>query len=173
MARGLRTWRQLRRSWYAYFFQVPRLPERLLGFQSARAIGDAFRNMAIDKSRFPDEVLDVYRRHAAQPGALTAMLNWYRGMRYLPPEMSRLIQEPAVLQMPTLLVWGEEDSALGKELTFGTEALVRDLTIRYLPGVSHWVQQEAPEAVNAILEAWLAGHAVPEVDWGGRLRQAS
>ena len=47
------------------------------------------------------------------------------------------------------------------------------LTIRYLPGVSHWVQQEAPEAVNAILEAWLTGHGVPEVDWGGRLRAAS
>ena len=43
------------------------------------------------------------------------------------------------------MIWGEEDSALGKETTHGTEKFVADFTIRYLPGVSHWVQQEAPE----------------------------
>jgi hypothetical protein len=38
---------------------------------------------------------------------------------------------------------------------------VKDLTMRYLPGVSHWVQQEAPEKVNVLLEAWLKGEPVP------------
>ena len=38
---------------------------------------------------------------------------------------------------------------------------VPNLTLRYLPGVSHWVQQEAPETVNAMLEAWLADRPVP------------
>jgi pimeloyl-ACP methyl ester carboxylesterase len=66
-----------------------------------------------------------------------------------------------VIDTPTLMIWGEQDRALGKETTFGTEAFVRDFTIRYLPGVSHWVQQEAPEAVNAMLEAWLTGKPVP------------
>ncbi|MDP1670742.1 MAG: alpha/beta hydrolase, partial [Alphaproteobacteria bacterium] len=47
-------------------------------------------------------------------------------------------------------------TALGKELTFGTEELVEDFTIHYLPGVSHWVQQEAPERVNEILRDWLS-----------------
>ena len=51
------------------------------------------------------------------------------------------------------MIWGEEDAALGKELTYGTEELVDDFTIRYLPQVSHWVQQEAPEAVNAMIRA--------------------
>jgi pimeloyl-ACP methyl ester carboxylesterase len=60
-----------------------------------------------------------------------------------------------MIEIPTLIVWGEEDAALGIELLDGTDAYVRDLTIRRLPGVSHWVQQEAPEAVNAILRAWL------------------
>ncbi|MDB5454118.1 MAG: hydrolase, alpha/beta fold family, partial [Caulobacteraceae bacterium] len=50
---------------------------------------------------------------------------------------------------------GEEDSALGLETLEGTEAYVRDLTIKRLPNVSHWVQQEAPEVVNAILAEWL------------------
>ena len=57
------------------------------------------------------------------------------------------------------MIWGEEDTALGKETSFGTERFVSDLTVRYLPRVSHWVQQEAPEAVNEILESWLCGAA--------------
>ncbi len=60
-----------------------------------------------------------------------------------------------VIETPTLIVWGEEDSALGIELLDGTDEFVRDLTIRRLPGVSHWVQQEAPQKVNPILKAWL------------------
>lgn len=155
---AVRTWAQLRKSWYMAFFQIPWLPERLLAAQNARAIRDAFRGMAIDKSRFPDEVLDVYAQNALQPGALTAMLNWYRGIRYVDADLQQRISNPPILDVPTLMVWGEHDSALGKELTYGTDELVRDFTIHYLPNVSHWVQQEAPEQVNAILEEWLAAH---------------
>lgn len=153
--RGLRSWAQIKRSWYGAFFQVPRLPEAMLRAGKARAVGEAFRGMAIDKSRFPDDVTDVYRRAALEPGAATAMVNWYRGLRHMPPEWAALVDDPPILEIPTLLVWGEEDAALGKELTYGTDELVRDLTVHYLPNVSHWVQQEAPEAVNEILEAWL------------------
>ncbi|GIW40353.1 MAG: hydrolase [Candidatus Binatia bacterium] len=162
MRQALRGWRQRLRSWYVLFFQIPWLPEALLGAGHARAIGDAFVRMAVDKSRFPEDVLRVYRDHASQPGALTAMLHYYRalvrggGARRL--EKIRL--EP--IDVPTLLLWGEKDSALGKETTYGTGAYVRNLTLRYLPNVSHWVQQEAPELVNAMLEAWLADRPVPE-----------
>ena len=159
--KGLRTWAQIKRSWYGAFFQVPRLPELALGARNGQAIVEAFRGMAIDKSRFPDEVTEVYRQHAVQPGALTAMVNWYRGLRHMPPEWSALTADPPVIEIPTLLLWGEEDVALGKELTYGTDALVRDLTLRYLPDVSHWVQQEAPETVNAMIDAWLNGTDVP------------
>lgn len=161
-ARGLRTWAQIKRSWYGAMFQVPKLPEALLRAGQGRAIAEAFRGMAIDKSRFPEEVTDVYRRAALEPGALTAMVNWYRALRFTTPEWRALVADPPILEVPTLLLWGEEDAALGKELTYGTNELVRDLTLRYLPNVSHWVQQEAPEKVNAMLEAWLAGERVPE-----------
>jgi pimeloyl-ACP methyl ester carboxylesterase len=59
------------------------------------------------------------------------------------------------------MIWGEEDAALGKATTVGTERYVKNLTLRYLPGVSHWVQQEAPERVNAMIEAWLKDEPVP------------
>ena len=143
---------QRRRSLYALFFQLPWLPEYMMRRKGAALIDEAFRGMAIDKGRFPDDVLAVYRRNVLQPGAATAMLNWYRaaGRRF-----GALGTDSRPIETPTLLIWGEEDTALGKETTFGTERYVKDLTVRYLPGVSHWVQQEAPDKVNAILRDWL------------------
>ena len=157
--KGLRTRRQLLKSWYIFFFQLPSIPEWLLARNHCAAIGAAFRGMAVDKARFPDEVLRVYRDAAAQPGALTAMLNYYRALvRGL--RRTRRRGTPKIT-VPTLMIWGEVDTALGKELSYGTEEYVADLTLRYLPNVSHWVQQEAPETVNAMMEAWLAGNRVP------------
>jgi pimeloyl-ACP methyl ester carboxylesterase len=147
---------QRRRSRYAAFFQLPWLPEWLFRRKGAAAIAQAFRSMAIDKSRFPDEVLAVFQQNALQPGALTAMLNWYRANgRHFGALGGPAPAASPIIAAPTLLIWGEEDTALGKETTFGTERFVTDLTLRYLPRVSHWVQQEAPEAVNEILESWL------------------
>jgi pimeloyl-ACP methyl ester carboxylesterase len=147
--------RQWLRSWYTLFFQLPWLPEALLRANNARAIAEAFSGMAIDKSRFPAAVTDHYRANAMVPGALTAMINYYRA------NIRAIEAEPApMIDTPTLMIWGEEDAALGIELTEGYDALVRDFTLHRLPGVSHWVQQEAPEAVNAILKEWLSARAM-------------
>ncbi len=159
MARELRTWAQLKKSWYIFFFQIPWLPERMLRARKAEAIGRAFVDMAVDKSKFPATVTDEFKRSALEPGAMRAMVNYYRaamraGAKVMNPE-------PGTVDVPTLMVWGLEDSALGKATTEGTDHYVRDLTLRYLPGVSHWVQQEAPEKVNAMIEAWLTGAPVP------------
>lgn len=160
--RELRTWKQLRRTWYAVFFQLPRLPEAALRAGDYRAVREAFRGSAIDKSRFPDEVLQVYRDSAARPGAPTAMLNYYRAYGRGGGGTRQRALGYGSIETPTLMIWGEEDVALRKETTYGTERWVPNLTLRYLPRVSHWVQQEAPETVNAMLEAWLTGATVPE-----------
>jgi pimeloyl-ACP methyl ester carboxylesterase len=161
MQRAFRRGPQLLRSWYALFFQIPWLPEKLLAAGDYRAIRQAFAGMAIDKSRFPEEVLRVYRDNAARPGALTAMLSYYRALVRGGARRQAALGFPRI-ETPTLMLWGEEDRALGIETTYGSEAHVADLTLRYLPGVSHWVQQEAPEAVNAMLEAWLLDKPVPQ-----------
>ena len=148
-------WRQRLRSWYVLFFQLPWLPERLFRLRNAAPITEAFRGMAVDKSRFPEEVLDVYRRAALEPGALTAMINYYRALvRGGGARRQRSLGFPRI-ETPTLMVWGEQDTALGVELTHGTEAYVPNLVLRYLPNASHWVQQDAPDEVNAILREWL------------------
>ena len=159
---GARTLRQLRKSWYIAFFQIPWLPELLLSRRNYELVAHAFTRMAVDKSRFPDEVLEVFRKNASEPGALTAMLNYYRAAR----RSARVHRQRGFprIEVPTLMIWGERDAALGRELTYGTSQYVSDLTMRYLPDVSHWVQQEAPETVNAMLEAWLNGEPVPEAE---------
>lgn len=161
---ALRSWKQLRKSWYIFFFQIPWLPEFALSRNDATAIESAFVDMAIDKSRFPKDVTDVFRRNALIPNALRSMINYYRAL------LRRPVKHPALkggqlplIEVPTMMVWGEEDTALSKFMTYGTDKFVRDLTIRYLPGVSHWVQQEAPETVNALLSDFLSGNEVREV----------
>ena len=170
---------QRRRSFYAALFQLPWLPEWFFRRSGAAAIGRAFRDMAVDKARFPEEVLAVFRENALQPGALTAMLNWYRaaGRRFSKLAAQRAEGERShdgvlgaqgaaaypVIETPTLLIWGEEDRALGKETSYGTERFVKDLTVRYLPRVSHWVQQEAPEQVNRLLADWILARGAPGV----------
>ncbi|MFI4935418.1 MAG: alpha/beta fold hydrolase [Caulobacterales bacterium] len=148
-----RSWRQRMRSWYMGAFQIPMLPEALLTARGAKAVGDAFTNEARDKARFPPEVTDVFRRNALIPGAATAMINYYRANVF---DLARRLEAGAqTIAAPTLMIWGEADSFMGVEATEGYEDFVPDFTLKRLPGVSHWVQQEAPEAVNAIIEGWL------------------
>jgi epoxide hydrolase 4 len=164
---------QIIKSWYILFFQIPRLPELLLGRDGARAVGESIRRSSVDADRFPDEVVEVYRRNAAQPGALTAMINYYRALLRGGGARRQRDAGYPVIETPTLMIWGEDDVALTKETTYGTEDYVRDLTIRYLPRVSHWVQQEAPEIVNPMIRAFLRGEPVPELQWRAELAQGA
>ena len=150
--RELKHWHQLKKSWYIFFFQLPRLPEWLFGLNGAERIKQAFAKMAVDKSRFPDSELQVYADAASRPGALRSMINYYRAL--LRTKDGRETGD-AMVNIPTLMIWGEEDSAIDIRCTDGTEEWVPDLELHRLPGVSHWVQQEAPEKVNAILREWL------------------
>ncbi len=77
--------------------------------------------------------------------------------------MQRLMRQgfPAI-PTRTLMIWGEEDVALHKRTTYETHRYVKDLTLRYLPGVSHWVQQDATEEVNEMIRCFLTERPVPE-----------
>lgn len=152
MVQGLRTPQQLLKSWYIFFFQLPWLPEFVLQLGDFRPIEVALLGSSVDKKAFSRADLDAYRAAAAKGGAVTAMLNYYRGLF----GGSLLARPWPLLEMPTLLIWGEDDLFLGKELTYGTEQYVRDLQIRYIPQCSHWVQQERPALVNQYIQEFLA-----------------
>lgn len=151
-AAGLKTPQQLLRSWYIALFQLPLLPELLLQANDYAAIRAAFQSQAINSAAFTEADLDQYAAAAAKPGALTAMLNYYRNLL----DGDGLLEQTwDVLEIPTLMIWGEEDVALGKELTEGTGDYVSDFRIHYIPRCSHWVQQEQPALVNQYMRAFL------------------
>jgi pimeloyl-ACP methyl ester carboxylesterase len=162
-ARELRRPPQLFQSWYMFFFQLPWLPEFMLGRRNARATSSIIRGSSRNPARFTDEDLEVYRANAARPGGLTAMINWYRALFRGGLRGFRSGPIP-VIHIPTLFLWGDADRALSLRTTQGTDKYVSNLTFRVFPGISHWIQQEAPEAVNAMLEAWLTGRPVPEYE---------
>ncbi len=153
LMRELRTPQQLRKSWYIFFFQIPRLPEFILGRQHAAPIGKMLYESAVQKSAFPPETLSLYRDAMSKPGALRASINYYRAT-FRNPFSTRA---STTISAPTLLIWGDQDIALGIALTRGLEQWVPDLRIRHLPDSGHWVQQEKPEAVNALLLEFLQG----------------
>lgn len=154
---------QFFKSWYIYFFQLPWLPEWLLTRRKSRAVSGMVLRSSSNRQNFPRDLLDVFQQNAQSPGAVTAMLNWYRaafrrGLR----RGGRVRRDFPLIHTRTLMIWGEEDAALDKSTTYDTGRYVTDLTLRYLPGVSHWVQQDATEAVNQMMTCFLTGKPVPE-----------
>ena len=151
-AEGLRTPQQLFRSWYIFFFQLPFLPELLIQLNDYQALEQAFRGMAKNKNAFTDADIEAYKNALAKPGVLTAAVNYYRNVLQLGSSLQR---SWSVLEVPTLMIWGEDDIPLGKELTYGTEEYVRDFQIKYISNCSHWVQQEQPQLVNQYMREFL------------------
>lgn len=148
---GFRIPRQWLKSWYIAFFQLPRLPERFLTefpLRTARGI----RSTAVRREAFSDADIDVYAAAIAQPGAMHAAVNYYRslvrGGFWLPVKP---------IDVPTMMIWGEEDIALDKALTYGTDRWVRDFRIHYIPNCGHWVQNEAAAEVNKLMLDFIGG----------------
>jgi pimeloyl-ACP methyl ester carboxylesterase len=151
--RALRTWEQLTRSWYMFFFQLPWLPEEVL-----RSRGYAFLDRALlhdaRPGAFSPEDVRLYRRALGRPGALTAALNYYRAaFRGL---SRRARRADRLITVPVLTVWGDRDRYLGPGLTEGVGRWVPNLTTHHLPDASHWVQNDAPEEVNRLLIDFLS-----------------
>ncbi len=163
LAREIRHGRQLRKLWYVAAFQIPGLAERQLAQDGFRRIDNAFTATAVHPERFTEDDLRAYRESAAQPGALRGMLAYYRAfVRGGGGRRQQRLGYPTI-EAPTLVIWGEHDLALEKATTIGTDRYVHDLTLRYV-NASHWVQQDAPEVVDAMVRAWLSGERVPE-EW--------
>ena len=146
---------QARRSWYIGFFQLPWLPEWVLRRNDYAFLEHAFRDDAVHPDNFSDADIAAYKTSASQQGALTAMVNYYRAL-FRAPSLRVLADLDPVVRPPTLVVWGEQDFALGNELLDGLPRYVPDLTVRRIADASHWVQQDRPDLVNRYLAGFLA-----------------
>lgn len=139
-------WAQIRKSWYILFFQLPWLPEYLFGRDLQNTFERALKGWAHNPDAFSNADIQEYVKAFSQPGALTATINYYRASMRYPGRSDE--RKPKVIDLPTLMIWGEDDKALGKELTYNTGNYCSNYKIHYIPDCSHWVQHEQPELVN-------------------------
>lgn len=154
MQEGWRTWSQLKKSWYVFFFQIPWLPERGFRANHYHSLRVVFRRDPCRPGAYSEGDIDRYVEAFQQPGCLTSAINYYRAIiRTAPSARVRLLRR---IEAPVLVLWGELDRYLNKELADPpTEWVPNARVIRY-PQASHWVQVDEAENVNRELIEFLA-----------------
>lgn len=146
-ARALsRSWVQRRKIWYFLLFQLPWLPELLLGMGNHRGAA-ALMKSSSRPGTFSEFELNSYRAAWGQPGAWRAMLNWYRAS-LLRSKEGRIDWR---IRVPALIIWGRQDRVFMEELAEESLAQCDEGRLEMIPKAGHWVQHEEPEQVNRLL----------------------
>ncbi|NWF63162.1 MAG: alpha/beta hydrolase [Chloroflexi bacterium] len=141
---------QRKKSWYVFFFQIPFLVEWVLRRDDYRAMARMLVGSG-RKGAFNRSDVEEYKKAWSQPGALTAMLSWYRNifrnsLKYL------LKKVPARrVSVPTLILWGMNDVALSHEMVQPSVEMCDDASVVYFEKATHWVQHDEAEQVNNLL----------------------
>lgn len=152
----LRTSRRQRiRSLYMMAFQAPELPEIFLGLNGAKPVAEVIRRSAVRKGAFTDDDLREYSRHMSRKGALRAGIEYYREARRGAFRLRKFYRGKKITS-PTLVIWAQQDRFLGPELAEGLEPFM-DAPLEVVPieNCGHWVQQEAADEVNEVMEKFL------------------
>jgi pimeloyl-ACP methyl ester carboxylesterase len=152
------TLKQLLKSWYMFFFQLPSLPEWLIRRDDFAAIEKMLRAGA-RRGTFSDADIEVYKSAMREPGALTAAINYYRanlGGRLRQVFKKGEYTEQERIRVPTLFIYGERDIAIAPETVENVAAYV-DAPYREVrfADAGHWIQQERHEEVSAALSSFL------------------
>jgi epoxide hydrolase 4 len=158
---------QLLRSWYMFFFQLPRLPEWAIRRNSFTGLDRVFKEKVIRTGSFTDVDIAAYKEALSQPGALTSAINYYRANVFrimrgsrtaakTEPSSTREIGSDKRIRVPTLFIFGEQDFAILPRTVRGVANYIdAPYTELRIPDSGHWVQNEAVEEVNNALMSFL------------------
>jgi pimeloyl-ACP methyl ester carboxylesterase len=148
MWRAMTTSRQGLASWYMLFFQLPWIPEWFL------LRGGALARLVESRAKYGRELAESEAEAMAEPGALTAALNWYRAI-----PLSAARDGHSKVSVPTMHVWSDGDTALLEKgaRTCG-DYVVGEYRFEVLTGVSHWILDEQPDVMTDLLLEWFAAH---------------
>jgi pimeloyl-ACP methyl ester carboxylesterase len=157
------TLRQLLRSWYMFFFQLPRVPEWAISRKNFAGLDRTFKESVARKGSFSDADIENYKEAMRQPGALTGAVNYYRANTrrliskgHTPERDESESRRDGRIRVPTLFIFGEQDFAILPATVRGVERFVdapyRELRIA---DSGHWVQNEASDEVNTALLEFL------------------
>ncbi len=149
---------QLLKSWYIGFFQIPGLSDALMSVNDYMGLTRMMR-MSSHEDTFSAADIEQYKIAWSQKHAVTSMINWYRalGRSFVSnatnsPNDTRA---PIHISTPTLMLWGEQDIALGKELAQLSLDLCADGELILFPQATHWLQHDEADAVNERLHTFL------------------
>jgi pimeloyl-ACP methyl ester carboxylesterase len=144
-----RRWSQLLRSWYIFFFQLPRVPEWLLSFGGFAGLRAALQGSA-PRHLFDAAEMAVYRQAWSRPGAVRAMVNWYRALPKFRSRGTKL-----QVRQPALILWGDGDWFLDSRLAEASAEFCDDARIVPVEAGSHWLQHVGPDLVMEELLTFL------------------
>ena len=150
------TRRQMWASLYMVFFNMPALPEWLLGLGNAWLVGLILNDTR--SKRREKRWLDLYRTDKLQPAALRAQTNYYRAMLQLGarPRREDVLKETRKLQLPVLMIRGKQDPALLADLFAGYEKVLANAKLIELPDCSHWVTVDKAAETNAAIVSFMS-----------------
>jgi pimeloyl-ACP methyl ester carboxylesterase len=137
--------RQMLRSWYLAFFQLPRIPEARFSANNF-AMGTKSLVASSRPGTFTAVDLNLYREAWSHRGTVTAMINWYRAFARRRPQ-----PRDSQVHVPTRILWGQLDKFLLPEMAQDSLKYCDTAELTYFPNATHWLQHEEPEAVNAAL----------------------
>jgi len=158
---------QLLRSWYMFFFQLPRVPEWAIRRNAFAGLDSTFKEKVGRTGSFTDADVEIYKQALGQPGALTSAINYYRanvfrlmrGSKTAQPSSAREPTNDRKIRVPTLFIFGEQDFAILPRTVRGVEEYIdAPYTELRIPDSGHWVQNEAVEEVNNALMSFLGAN---------------
>lgn len=138
--------RQMLKSWYIGFFQITALAEALLGVHGCAGLANMLKRSG-KPGTFSAEDMAEYQKAWSQPGALTAMINWYRALVRCRPSLPA----DGRVHVPTLVLWGMQDVALSHTMAQPSVDLCDDGRLVLFENATHWVQHDEVEAVTRLL----------------------
>ncbi len=148
MTRGLRNPKQLMKSWYMFFFQLPfGVPEKVFARNDYRML-----RLTFEVDKFPAEEIEQYVDAMRVPGAITAAMSYYRAA--IRRVVKNRVPKTVPIEKPVLVLWGDRDRYLGSEMAEPPKRFVPNATVRHFPNATHWIQNAAPDDVNRELLAF-------------------
>jgi pimeloyl-ACP methyl ester carboxylesterase len=138
-------------SWYRTFFQIPFVPEETARWGNWYLLSKSLRDSS-KPGAFPEEKLDLYRSAWDRDGAFGKMVNWYRAAFQLHREQ----EKPRRVAVPTLVLVAAHDAFIPSDLTRASVRLLDSGELVELGSGTHWVVQEEPARIAALLAAFFA-----------------
>ena len=132
---------QMLKSWYALFFQIPRVPERTVRLNNWQTLISAMPGDLTEAER------DCYREAWSQPGAMTGMINWYRALL----RQGRGTRSTSQIQVPTLILWGQQDPHISYEMAPLSADFCQNGRLVTFEDATHWVLHDKPGEISKLL----------------------